>query len=345
MECPPKPKRCPNKTTCHKKTKICTAKTVKCSKGTKLNPVTKACNVRPFTYKRCPTGSRRNKTSGECENDFITLCNKHIMVSNLDNVIQTSSLSNKDCTVFLIGEQHKTHTKCIEILEMMKQLIKENSALSKPVQIDLMIEILQSSTTVYKSKSYRANNHQLNNIRNHFHDCMTTHKCPVRVHWTDPTQTSHDKTKLTKTHPKDIHDWLHQLARTDFFKDDWTKNESITNYFNKESDMPTLLTENRFVVKEIKKASKINPAFTLEFATKIFMDSYSKHKKYYKASWQKLVKLQTRYVMDFYVAARIIKLKMKNVIYYAGDEHINNIITILTALDFKTIKNITGKCI
>ena len=337
MECPPKPKRCPNKTTCHKKTKICTAKTVKCSKGTKLNPVTKACDMRPFTYKRCPTGSRRNKKSGECENDFITLCNKHIMVPTLDSIIKTSSLSNKDCTVFLIGEKHETHTKCVETLDMLKQLVKENSALSKPVQIDLMIEILQSST-VYLPKSYRAKNHQLNNIRNHFHDCINTHKCPVRVHWTDPTQTAHPK--------EDIHSWLDQLARTDFFTDYWMDNREITDYFNKESDMPKLLTENRFVVKEIKKASKINHAFTLEFATKLFMDSYSKHKKYYyKESWQKLVKLQTRYVMDFYVAARIIKLKMKNVIYYAGDGHIDNIIKILTALNFKTIKNVTGKCI
>lgn len=342
MECPPKPKRCPNKTTCNKKTKICNPKTVKCSKGTKLNPVTKVCDMRPFTYKRCPTGSRRNKKSGECENDFIALCNKHIMVPTLDSVVKTSSLSNKDCTVFLIGEQHDTHTKCVEILKMLKQLIKENLALSKPVQIDLMIEYLQSNTG-YSNLSYSVKRCQMNNVRKHFNNCIQQRNCPVRVHWTDPTQTFHDK--LTP-HSKDIHDWLYQVARTDFFKDEWTKNKSITKYFNKESDMPTLLTENRFVVKEIKKASKINPVFTIEFATKLFMDSYSNHKKYfYKSSWQKLVKLQTRYVMDFYVAARIIKLKMKNVIYYAGDEHINNIINILTALNFKTIKNVTGKCI
>ena len=336
MECPQKPKRCPNNTTCHKKTKMCTSKTIKCSKGTKLNPVTKVCNVRPSTYKRCPTGSRRNKKSGECENDFITLCNKHIMVPTLDRVVQTSFLSNKDCTVFLIGELHGKHSKCVEILEMFKQLVKENTTLSKPVQIDLMIEYLQFDT-VAKGSDYNNDYLQINNIRNHFHDCIQKHNCNTRVHWTDPSYTRHKK---------DIHNWLSEISRTEFFKDDWIKNKKITDYFNKESDMPTLLTENRFVVKEIKKASKVNPVFTLEFATKLFMDSYSNNKKIFSEStWQKLVKLQNRYVMDFYVVARIIKLKMKNVIYYAGNNHIIHIINILTALNFKTIKNVTGKCI
>ena len=358
MECPPKPKRCIKNTTCNKKTKMCTPKTVRCARGTALGQVTGMCDLVPdASVKRCPAGSRRNKKTGDCENEFITLCKKHIMVSTLDSVIQTSYLSIKDCTVFLIGEKHGKHTKCIEILEMFKALVKENETLPKPIKIDIMIEYLQLDfgfNVRYKSNlkylnryvgqqlvDYDPNESQMNNIRGHFQDCMDTHECSVRLHWTDPTTTfSVDQSKHK------IHEWLRELKKTDLFKDTWTTNPKVIAFFNKEGDMSTLLTENQLVVKEIQKATKINPLFTLDFCEKLFMKFYSDMKqKMVGYSWEKLVTYQNRRVMDFYTAARIIKLKMKHVIFYAGHLHTSNLMFILSALKFKLVHSLDGTCI
>jgi hypothetical protein len=94
------------------------------------------------------------------------------------------------------------------------------------------------------------------------------------------------------------------------------------------------------VVKEIEKASKVNPAFTMEFAIRIFkemwylIDADRVREKRSHRVW-----FLARTVVDFYTAARIVKLNMKHVIYYAGAGHTENIIKILTALDFHVIEN------
>ena len=142
------------------------------------------------------------------------------------------------------------------------------------------------------------------------------------------------KTKTKKHDPNNgvTTQWLIELSKTGWLDDSWTKNKKITAFFNKESDVPRLLTENRFVVKEIQKASKINPTFTLSFATKMFMDMYHYNKNAYQCNWEKLMRIQTRRVMDFYTAARIIKSKMKHVIFYAGSLHTHSVTSILLEL-------------
>jgi hypothetical protein len=251
MECP---KRCPNKTRCNKKTNSCQPKTLKCSTKTKLNTLTRQCDPVPTAMKRCYAGTKRNKKTGDCENEFINLCKKHIMVSNLDSVIHTSWLTNKDCNIFMIGERHDTHTQCESIFQMFKDMMKENLALSKPIQLDLMIEYLQEDIVNLKKFVLLKKDAQMNFVRVYFQNCIKHHNCPIRVHWTDPSETSH---------VRNIPNWLIELSRTGWLDDSWTKNKKITAFFNKESDVPRLLTENRFVVKEIKKEYKINPTFTL----------------------------------------------------------------------------------
>lgn len=357
MECPPKPRRCSKNTRCNKKTNICAPKTLKCAIGTKPGKVTKLCEVVPNKPKRCPAGSRRNKT-GDCENDFIKLCDKHILVSTLDAVVNTSVLSNKNCTIFLIGERHTPHTKCTEILEMFKALIRENEALPKPIKIDIMIEYLQYNfSNLVKHKDYLKNKYgkhgqvipykdtysQLNNVRNHFQDCMETRDCSARLHWTDPTHTLY-----TKENPeKNIHEWLHELEESGMnqglYNTTWLQNPKITNFFNKESDIPKLLTENRIAVKEIQKASKINRNFTMDFCIKIFMKFYADMRK--QSEWQRLVTMQNRFVVDFYNVARIIKLKMKHVICYAGFVHTRNMTFILSELKFNILHTVDGTCL
>ena len=241
---------------------------------------------------------------------------------------------------------------------MFKTLVGENETLPKPIKIDIMIEYMQkdfASSVQHKDnlkylnrydgqqiQAYNKNKVQINNIRNHFQDCMDTRDCSVRVHWTDPTNTFYS----VKDSGKNIQEWLQELEEVKLFKDTWTKNPKITDFFNKESDMSKLLTENRFVVKEIQKASKINRMFTLDFCTKLFMKFYSDMKKERSGyTWEELVTYQNRRVMDFYTAARIIKLKMKHVIFYAGNLHTNNLTLILSALNFKLVHSVDGKCL
>ena len=52
-----------------------------------------------------------------------------------------------------------------------------------------------------------------------------------------------------------------------------------------------------------------------------------------------------RIVMDFYCIARIIKLNMKNVIFYVGNNHVERIKHILTTyFDFTIFREIEGLC-
>jgi hypothetical protein len=263
------------------------------------------------------------------------------MVNNIDRVIETSWLQKNNCNVFLIGEVHKPHQKCKPVLEMFKSLIQQNSKLR--LDIDVFVEIFQHDTVdVLDKHKVPKKDVQMNHVRKYFNKCFTEHNCPMRIHWADPTQTNLEK---------NIEPWLLELSRYSFvfFTDHWSKNKKITSFFNKEEDIPRLLTDNRVVVKEITKANAINPHFTLDFATKLFMKFYLRNKEKYikeynKLNWKHLVTNQLRLVIDFYVAARIIKSDMKNVIYYAGYAHTTNITTILKDLDFKVKESVSGKC-
>lgn len=286
----------------------------------------------------------RKTTTKKCKTKkchFISLCKKYIMINKLDRVIKTTWLQKNNCNVFLIGEVHKPHQKCIPLIDMFKNLVQHTSKLS--LDIDLFVEIFQHDT-VRILDNYKVPNKdvQINHVRKYFNKCFTEHNCPVRIHWADPTQTNLEK---------NIQPWLIELSKYSFvfFTNDWFKNKKITSFFNKEQDIPRLLTDNRIVVKEIGKASIINKHFTLDFATKLFMEFYLKSKEKYikeynRFNWTHLVTLQLRFVIDFYVAARIIKSDMKNVIYYAGYAHTNNITTILNALEFKTMEIVNGNC-
>jgi len=329
MECP---KRCPNKTKCNKKINMCVPKTLKCSPTTELNKSTSNCDPKIVEQK-------------QPDDKFIMLCKKHIMGPRLDNVVQTSWLNHKDCNIFMIGELHKKHTKCTAILDMFKSLIRENVVKGgPPVNFDIMIEYLQKNAVPDKMylkedteiKLYN-DEVQLNNLRSFFIKCIKFKNCFMRVHWTDPSQAD----KLTN--------WLNEMSyeaieNNGLYKDKWIMNPKITKYFKKESDIAKLITENKIVVKEITKATKVNPKFTLKFVTNLFVKIFNDRKKESGLPWKYLVTLQSRRVMDFYTVARIIKSKMKHVIFYAGNSHTETVIKILTELNFKLMDKTNGEC-
>ena len=294
--------------------------------------------------KRCPNGTRRNKKTMNCSpvktvksvkddyNMFNMLCKKHIMVPTLDNVLKTTWIYNNETNIFLIGEMHLPHTKCTGILEMIKSLIKENAALPNRPEIDFFIELTQYAS----DKELATTQTQMSHVRVFLSRCIKYRICTIRVHWADPTQVDHQR---------GIPEWLNELSKTKMFEADWMKNPLIAEQLQKEKDIIKLITENRFVMKEIEKASKVYKRFTLAFCKRQFMIMWEKLKIKYRLDWTKVVKMQLRHVVDFYTVARILKSKMKHVIYYAGDIHTDNVIHLLTLLNFYVKQQIKGECI
>ena len=267
--------------------------------------------------------------------DFTDLCNKHIMIPNLDSVKKTIWLQNGDCNIFLIGERHSKHNKCKSIINMFQGLINDTP---DGLQIDLMIELLQEDT-VGDPYDMGYDDNQINIIRFIFDECVRDRNCPLRVHWTDPTQT------YTADPTKNIPEWLDELARSEWGSNEWITNPIIRDALKVKKDLTKLLTENTFVKKEIDKASLVNPIYTMKFATKLFMGFYEELQESRPSdTWEQLAPEMARAVMDFYVAARIIKSRMKNVIYYAGTYHTDNMSIILSALGFITKNVVEGEC-
>jgi len=338
MDCP---KRCPKTTRCNKKIKKCESNRVApCKRTAKLNTLTHHCDPRVNKVNRCYPGTKRNPKTGYCENSFIKLCKAYIMDPKLDLVLQTSWLSHKDCNIFTIGEVHGVHTKCSSILDMFTSMIEMNNSLSKPIKFDIMIEHTQQYSDelkpykdieIYNKPTYA----QMTQVRYFLNQCLHNRNCNIRVHWADPTHTS-----------KRLPEWLEELAEIGLnsSSNEWVKRPKISDELEMISDVSKLLTENPIVVKEIQKASKINPKFNLAFATQHFMNTLYKDIQDTNIPWIFWVNTHLRYVMDFYTVARIIKLNMKNVIFYAGNSHTNNVIDILSALDFKLIRTMNGTC-
>jgi hypothetical protein len=276
----------------------------------------KAQNVflRPFD----PDGTRET---------FVRLCRKHIMVDHLDSVNSTTHMTNGRTTVFMIGETHRPHTKCKAILEMFQELVAENKAMPKPLIIDLVIELFEFEIEGVRRLVYDpVRSVQMNLIRKFFVSCVQDRNCAVRVHWADPTRT-----------PKHLPKWLQALNALNSMTDLWTTNPLITDVLQEEADLPLILTENKAVVKEIQKASEVNPTFTLPFAVRVFEDLWDKILAESSGPWEYQVWYLKRAVMDFYTAARIVKLNMKHVIFYGGNNHVKRLRFILEALDFRVV--------
>ena len=323
----------------------------KCNDNQERNPETSRCKIKYSSPKKIKFSKKSPKKQLEETTKFIDLCEKIIMTDKLDHVITNTWLNNNDnCNIFLIGEEHLQHnnSKCIGILDMFRNLLEKNT--NNEANIDLFIEILNEhvvNNDKYLS-GYHNNNLQMNNIRNEFMNCIKSKKCPnIRVHWADPTM-------ISKTHKryKEFPFWLQKLQE---YKSK-NKYEKFTNLdeiilkdfnpYDNENDILKLLTENAIVMKEIRRASRINPNFEIEKIKSIFLEIYHIQKIKYKHLGQDfIIFLIDRTVMDFYTIARIIKLNLKNVIIYAGNSHTDNIIFILNKyFGFNIEKKIIGKC-
>jgi hypothetical protein len=277
---------------------------------------------------------------------FINLCNKYIIEGggNLDEVIQTIHLKKNDCNIFLIGENHALHTKCEGIFEMLYKLTHDNINLEENnIKIDLMIEFTQKDVNTI---ILPYNDLQINVIRHYFSHCIKYKNCNhLHVHWVDPIISHESNPKHYMTIPL----WLRKLNefQTDqhTFNNNWEKDKDITDFFDptKEDDIIKLLTENPIVMKEINQASQINSLFISQNIRFIFLERFSHLKNKFGEKLGLLYIIRS--VMDFYTIARIIKLKMKNIIFYGGNAHSEFISYFFNKYDgFDLIYQTSGKC-
>ena len=267
-------------------------------------------------------------------NAFTDLCNYHIMEQNLDEVIEKSWLQNGPSNIFLIGEHHQPHTKCIGLLDMFERLVADVKRLNM-VDVDLLIEHTQHDTlreVIEQHTALTSESEQINYVRDYFNTCFLNRNCDIRVHWTDPSMSNK------------IYEWLNLLAKEKLYSIEWVKKPSIYDSFNSEADIPRLVTDNVILMKEIRKASRYVPQFTIEWVLGLFMEQYIKYSINQEFSWKKIVTTQLRHVMDFYTVARILSFQMKNVIVYGGFVHMTYIKYLLKQLNYITVDTVNGQC-
>jgi len=303
--------------------------------------------IRPERF-RPVEAMRQIETMKRQKREFVDLCDRHIMNTRMAFVKSVTHVENVHTTLYLIGEKHDVyHGRCKSIVDMFEELFQENT-----VMIDFMIELMQVHTDFYTQIPFDQDDSQINNVRNRYTPCIVRRNCPgIRVHWADPTQTTFEKNK-------NIALWLNILSTYPIGSNLWMKDIFLTDILSQISDVPKLLTENRFVVKEIERAAKVNPAFTLPFAIRLFEEMWTTLLRNFvekakregfdydmNSNWQKFVPMQLRRVVDFYTAARIISFRMPHVICYVGDSHAQAIVQILQALEFQTVEQKTFEAV
>ena len=293
---------------------------------------------------------------------FIKLCNKYIMVDNLDNVLRTTHLQNGNCNIYLVGENHikKGINNCTGIFDMFYKLQNAIKKIEKSTyKIHLMIEIEEEHSK--KDYNYFDNNLQINNVRRKYVECIRnpTSCDPLVVHWTDPIISIYNKNPYIDSNTgNDTPLWLKLLntyqRNMNYFYLWKTNNEISKKHFdiNKEDDIFGILIDNPLAMKEINDAKIINTFFKESNIKKIFFERYEliKLSENYTED-QKLYSL-FRTVMDLYTVAKIINSQskrkediMNNVIIYAGNNHTDFISYLLNKyLNFNLINQITGKC-
>lgn len=274
--------------------------------------------------------------SAEQTEAFMAFMHNYIFMS--DMVVESKTWLEKDgCNIFLIGENHNTSK---HIYVMFKSLVNELKTRPDIPRIDLLLEVTQEDdVNVFNNREwYSEHMSQLNNVRFLFSKCSTTRNCEMDVHWMDPNQMNKNVSKKdlpcgtrgvkgTDRLPQ----WIYNLAKIPL-KEAYriTSLEEIQS----ENDLVNIFTQHCVVLKEINRASRVNPRFTMDFAIPLFMELTHDFRNF---SLVLRAYLSLRVVLDLYTVARIIKSKMKNVVVYAGVNHTKNITLILERLGFTTM--------
>ena len=286
------------------------------------------------------------------QDKFVELAELHFFYSGLEMVVNKYWFSKGNANIFIIGEMHNTRNfvgngTYEAFYAFMRDLERTTTS------VDIMLEISDDSIDreVSPPEVYRPEVYQITNIRSLLHKCIRTHNCgKVKVHWVDGdysknpymisnrfSPTLRPRTIAVTPPKKTRRNALDEMPAwiKSFYEDNYREirgeliqqlSPELVKRFSTISGMLTLLTENTIVVKEICKATRVNPDFHLEFAQDyliaiIFQSRFN-------------VFTVARCVMDIYTVARMIKSHMKNVIVYVGAAHSINISNMLLQLDY-----------
>lgn len=265
--------------------------------------------------------SKPKKTTHVLSDMFVTLCNHHIMNTRLHQIEQKTHLQHNDINIYVLKEfNNQIISNCKEPLNMLIELMNAiNTVTSNAsnVDVDLMLEVTQKDSL---------DDIQLNipiseldsrdQVRYYFNDCMITKDCFFRVHWVNPNDPIDSKIPewITSLH-SNYGDILHYEG--DIITIDESNREEM------KGELFKLVTENKVIVKEIKKAS--NDIFNLTF---IETEMHNYIDTYFSKGLHMLIFDCLSYATAFYTVARIIK-SLKNVIiftHYNTDRFLVNIL-------------------
>lgn len=254
--------------------------------------------------------------------------------------------SKNNVNVFIIGEVHNIRNfNGTGTYEAFNEFMQDLQTIDTG-PIDIMLEISDESID-RDSLPYNPEYYQITNIRNLLHHCIKTHSCgKLRVHWVDgdyskhpymiskrfsPTITIAEPKKTLRTALNAMPQWLKHFYENYQEVDGklvLNLTPELIERFKTVQGILSLLDENTIVLKEIDKATHINPKFNLEFARDVLISELVlTNYDIFNAA---------RTVMDIYTVARMIKSKMKNVIIYVGAAHSIRIANMLVKLDYTT---------
>ena len=289
-------------------------------------------------------------------NLFINLGIYHIMNTPLEHVYTKTWMQKDDCNIFLIGEHHYIRNgKCTGIHEMFQGLLKDVIKFQISPKVDIMVEtnekIMDKNVDTFDiDTSPYLHFRQINNVRRLLSPCIKSKNCPFNVHWTDPNSMIPNridtynwtykfyKRIYTKTNRKNrLPEWIREIDEHSS-KGEWSNNYTPKSVMIRENlydnkNIIKLLTEHGVVMKEIEKASLVDPRFTIDFAKKAFTNVIKEIQKDNDTPNTYIYRCLRR-VTDIYAAARIISKSMKNVIIYEGNNHIIFLKKIFTDLGY-----------
>ncbi len=301
------------------------------------------------------------------KNRFLLLCEKHIMNTKLSHVLDKVRYKKGDCDVCFIGEQHYyINNRCLGIFDMFVNLYQD--ILTNPVnpELDLFIEApydeLYSSypdlppitlSNLYQVKRLIESGfahepfEQIIYVRHLFRGCMLNHDCPIRVHWADCNLHFKDTSWMYPLAQMGIHGIGPNLAPHFKFPElapltPHLVTPAMTEALQGDSEADRYrvilaMLNHPILKKEIRKVQRIYSKFTMKWFEHLFIDLL-KSNEFYDTPLNQMTRHGLRIIMDLYIIARMFKLKMKNVIIYAGAAHTRQLSRILESLEFVEIK-------
>ena len=309
-----------------------------------------------LTYKNSPYAKSR----------FLSLCDKHIMDVNLAHVLDKVRYKKEGCDVCLIGEQHfPINNRCKGIFDMFVSLYQD--ILTNPVnpELDLFIEApydevysypelppitlsnLREVKRTIESNFAHEPFEQLFYVRHLFRGCMIHHGCPVRVHWADCNLHFKDTSWMYPLAEMGVNGIGPNLAPHFKFPDLGPLHPSLVTpamtealQGDTEADRYRVIhamLNHAVLKKEMRKVQRIHSKFTPRWFEHLFIDLL-KTNEFYDTPLNQMARHGLRIIMDLYIIARMFKLKMKNVIIYAGAAHTRQLSRILERLEFTEIK-------